>query len=266
MTIPAATEYERFVGLLPEDLRAEFEERLGGSRLSPDNPLFGVLADIFSRATKGQGAEEGEESSVPDFLQEATLHSTLSKQLLEQFKSLPEELHGKIEAHLGSIEKAARPLTELSAVADQLSRHVEHLAAVFPIEPAPPEGDWRERSAWRVARIARVARQLVMRLAPWAISGTVCAAGSVIATTLILYFGAIHLRSYYEDQYHRRVAELETDSIQDTVTLNRLVEAGISIELRRNESGDGYFLVLKGVKKAAQPVNSPDGLAVQVWP
>jgi hypothetical protein len=74
------------------------------------------------------------------------------------------------------------------------------------------------------------------------------------------------LSRYYDDCYQQRLAHLEADSIENTIALNRLLAAGIALKVERSKEGDAYFLILQGAHKAAQPVNSPEGLAVEVWP
>jgi hypothetical protein len=58
---------------------------------------------------------------------------------------------------------------------------------------------------------------------------------------------------------------MEADSTADTIALNRLLAAGIALKVERSKD-NAYFLILPGAQKAAQPVNSPEGLAVEVWP
>jgi hypothetical protein len=85
-------------------------------------------------------------------------------------------------------------------------------------------------------------------------------------TAVLLILGASRLSRSYETSYQQRVAHLEADSVQDTVALNRLLAAGITLKVERSMDDHAYFLVLPGARKAAQPVQSPEGLAVEVWP
>jgi hypothetical protein len=90
--------------------------------------------------------------------------------------------------------------------------------------------------------------------------------GTFIGVEGVVSLGALNLSSHYEQAYQQRLAHMEADSVENTVALNRLLAAGIALKVERNKEGDAYFLILEGAHKAAQPVNSPEGLAVEVWP
>ena len=234
-----ANEYERFLLGLPETLREECQAHLNGSGLSPDHPVFKLLADFYEKAPKPKTVEPvppppaSEEKEAPDFLGEAQLHSHLCKQILAEFEKVPQGILGQIEPQLlGFLEALTAPVATLTTTATALQRNV---------------------GAKR-------------RWGHWMVSGTVCAAVAVMVTVVAFYFGATSLSRHYEDAYQKRLGGLEADSAEDTVTLDRLLTAGISLKVERNREGDGYFLILRGAHRAAQPVNSPEGLAVQVWP
>ena len=241
-----ANQYERFLLMLPEELREDCQSRLAGSGFSPDHPVFKVLADLYEKASKetGKAPQEEKKEPPPDFLGEAQLHSQLTKQLLAEFGEVPKAILGQIEPQLvGLLEALTVPVATLTATATDLQRNVEALPHLF----GPKRASAGNRSAWVV-------------------SGSVCAALAVVVAGTVLYFGATSLSRHYEDSYQERLGGLEADSAEDTVTLDRLLTAGISLKVERNREGDGYFLILRGAHRAAQPVNSPEGLAVQVWP
>lgn len=239
MNAAPSNEYERFLAALPEGMRAGCRERLAGSGISPDHPVFKVLAEVYAQATPTR-----EQEAVPDFLEEAQLHSQMSKQLLAEFGEIPRAVLARIEPQLvGLFDALTAPVTTLTATATDLQRNVEALPHLF--------------GARRGLRESR---------GPWIVAGTVSAALAVVVTTLVLYFGASSLSRRYEETYQQRLATLEAGSADDTVTLSRLATAGISLKLERGADGDSYFLVLRGARKAAQPISSTEGLAVQIWP
>ncbi len=49
-----ANEYERFLAALPESLQAECRARLAGSGLSPDHPVFQLLADFYEKTASAK--------------------------------------------------------------------------------------------------------------------------------------------------------------------------------------------------------------------
>jgi membrane protein required for beta-lactamase induction len=100
----------------------------------------------------------------------------------------------------------------------------------------------------------------------WLVTGLVCVSLAMTVTVTVLSLGASHLSRFYEAAYQERVAHMEADSVENTVALNRLLAAGIALKVERSKDGNAYFLILQGAQKAAQPVNSPEGLAVEVWP
>jgi hypothetical protein len=89
---------------------------------------------------------------------------------------------------------------------------------------------------------------------------------SVTCAVTILFLGAAHLSRSYEAAYQDRVAHMEADSATNTVALNRLLIAGITLNVQRAPDGTGWYLILPGARRAAHPVNSPEGLALEVWP
>ena len=240
-----ANEYERFLLGLPPELREECQTRMAGSGLSPNHPIFTLLADFYEKTLRRKEAESipsspSDEKDAPDFLQEAQLHSQLSKQLLAEFGEVPEAILAQIEPQLtGLLQALTGPVETLTTTATALQRNVEALPHLF--------GGRR-------------------RTGPWLVSGVVCAALALAVTAVLLGLGTTTLSRRYETAYQRRLGALEAGSAEDTATLNRLLTAGIAIKLERNPGGDGYFLVLRGIRRAAQPVNSPEGLAVQIWP
>src|SRR5277367_4038221 len=91
-----ANEFERFLATLPEPLREELHSRLSGSGLSPDHPVFAVLADFYEKNIPKKQA-------VPDFFEEALLHSNNAKQLLAELRDLPTAMLARFETQLGSL-------------------------------------------------------------------------------------------------------------------------------------------------------------------
>ena len=235
MSTAFSNEYERFLSMLPENLREECRSQLAGSGLSPDHPVFKVLADLYKKEPREERKE-----SAPDFLEEAQLHSQLSKQLLGEFGELPTSILGQIGPQLIGLLKALEgPVGTLATTAVDLQRNIEALPVLV--------GGKGSVTGNRLA---------------WLVSGSVCAALVVVVTTVVLYFGAASLSRHYEDAYQQRLGGLEADSAENTLTLARLLTAGISLKLERNSEGDGYFLIMKGARRAAQPTNTPEGLAV----
>src|ERR1700733_11558757 len=133
-----ANHSERFLAALPESLRAECRSRLAGSGLSPDHPVFQLLADFYEKTTTTKSADR-------DFLGEATLHADRSKQLLTDFRDLPEAITGKIELQLRDLLLAfVNPVERLEATATHLQRNVEALPVLllsrrFKQTPIPAE-------------------------------------------------------------------------------------------------------------------------------
>lgn len=257
------SEYERFVAKLPEDYQEECISRFTGSGLAPNNPIFSLLADIFDHFAK-EAPEGNKASSTPDFLQEATLLSQMSKQTIADFQTMPAVILARLEKILAPLQTVSDPLNSLATISLDLKSSVSALQKMCP-SSQPPTGFFR-RLGWRLKLYLTAGRETLTHTSAWIVTGSICSALAVIVTVMILYFGATELSKYHETLYQQKLSSLEASSVQDTITLNRLLQAGITIDLRRHESGDGYFMILKGAKKAAQPVSTAEGLAVQIWP
>jgi hypothetical protein len=260
------TEFERFLAALPDGMRDECRSKLSGSGLSPDLPVFTVLADLF----QGQPAP-GEAESVPDFLEEARLHAERSRQLLDAFEKIPVAWLAKIDEGIAPLLSAlTTPVQQLQTTATNLERNVEALPVLLLARRhTPPENrpeKWWERQQWRLRTWGRVLQILLSDHQAWLVTGVISFCATVVLTITILSLGARGLSRYYEQSYQHRLAHLEADSVENTVALNRLLTAGISLKVERASDDSAYFLVLQGAHKAAQPVNSPEGLAVEVWP
>jgi hypothetical protein len=160
----------------------------------------------------------------------------------------------------------------LEAVSTSLQRNVEALLLLGERPPkekekAPepkPEKGWG-KFWWRVGLFFRKARSTVSEPMAWIVTGSISATFSITIAVTILFLGAARLSRSYEQSYQDRVAHMEADSTADTIALNRLLAAGIALKVERSKD-NAYFLILPGAQKAAQPVNSPEGLAVEVWP
>jgi hypothetical protein len=254
-----ANEYERFLAALPEVLRVECRSRLAGSGLSPDHPVFQLLADFYEKTALVQSPER-------DFLGEATLHADRSRQLLTDFQNLPEAIIAQIEPQLrGLLLAFSNPVERLETTATHLQRNVEALpdlllARRFKQTPMPAK-IWR-RPTWFLQNLARSAWSATSDQLAWIVTGSVC----LCVAFIVLVIGAGHLSRAYEAAYQERLSHLEADSVQNTIALNRLLAAGITLKVERDKDGSAYFLILQGAHKAADPISSPEGLAVEVWP
>jgi hypothetical protein len=255
-----ANEFERFLATLSEPLREEIKSRLSGSGLSPNHPIFTALADFYEKNIPKKQA-------VPDFYQEALLHSNNAKQLLADLRDVPTTILARFETQLNGLLAAfTGPVQRLERTATDLTRNVEALPILLLSkrnESKPtPKGFWNKLK-WCVGRSLVAARTT---LADWLVAGGTCACAAFIITAIVLSYGAHNLSHYYEESYQQRLAHMEADSIENTIALNRLLAAGIALKVERNKEGDAYFLILQGAHKAAQPISSPEGLAVEVWP
>jgi hypothetical protein len=254
-----SNEYERFLAALPESLRAECRSRLAGSGLSPDHPVFQLLADFYEKTASTKPADR-------DFLGEATLHADRSKQLLTDFRDLPEAITGRIELQLRDLLLAfVNPVERLEATATHLQRNVEALPVLllsrrFKQTPLPAEL-WK-RPLWFLQNLVRAGWSATSDHLAWVVIGCIC----LCLTLIVLTCGAAHLSRAYEAAYQERLSHLEADSVQNTIALNRLLAAGIVLKIERDTDGSSYFLILQGAHKAANPVSSPEGLAIEVWP
>jgi hypothetical protein len=256
-------EYERFLAALPESMREACRARLSGSGFSPDHPVFQVLADVYEKS-------KVDPKPVRDFIGEATLHADRSKQLLDDLEVLPRTILGQIEPQLlGLLSALNAPVEKLETTATHLQRNIEALPVLLlgrRHPPAPASATRWEKFKWWMGQLIAQTRLALTDHLAWVVSGTISATVAVGAAAVILVLGASHLSRSYDEAYRDRLAHLEADSVQNTVALNRLLAAGITLQVERSKEGDAYFLVLPGARKAAQPVNSPEGLAVEVWP
>jgi hypothetical protein len=262
-SIPAASvpanEFERFLANLSEPLREHCMTRLAGSGLSPDHPVFAALADFYEKNLPKKEA-------APDFYQEALLHSNNAKQLLADLQDLPTMMLAQIDTQLHALLSTfTAPVERLERTATDLTRNVEALPILLLSkrrESTPaPKGFWNKLKWWTDGIRTRLADHLA-----WLVAGGTCACTALVVTATVLSLGAHHLSHYYEESYQQRLSHLEADSIQNTIALNRLLAAGIALKVERDKDGGAYYLILQGVHRAAQPINSPEGLAVEVWP
>ena len=254
-TVPA-NEFERFLATLAEPLREECKTRLSGSGLSPDHPVFAVLADFYEKNIPKKEA-------ASDFYEEALLHSNNAKQLLADFRDLPTTILARFETQLhGLLAAFSAPVDRLEITANDLARNVEALPVLLLSKRSEakqkPEGLWNQLK-WRAAAL------LADHLA-WLVAAAACVTITVVVTSIVLTSGARHLSHYYQEAYQQQLSHLEADSIENTITLSRLLAAGITLKVERNKEADGYYLILQGIHKAAQPINSPEGIAIEVWP
>jgi hypothetical protein len=256
-----ATQYERFLAALPEPFRKACHSKLEGSGLAANHPAFLALAELY---------EKERENPPRDFIQEAMLHANQSSQLLNQLKELPGAIMGKIEPQLHGLLSALNgPLQRLEAVTTALEVptssapvHETHpQISTGRMEKSNPETE-EKRFGQALGQFFRTAGSTLANPVAWMVTGSISVTGAVS----ILFLGAAHLSHSYEAAYEERVAHMEADSASDTVALNRLLSAGITLEVEKGPDGTGWYLILPGARKAAQPVNSPEGLAVEVWP
>jgi hypothetical protein len=275
-TVPP-NEYERLLVAMPESLRERCRKQLSGSGLAANHPLFKVLADFYEETASEQLAaheaasrEADRKGPARDFLQEATLHASQSKQLLEDFRNLPGAILSQIEKQLvGLLSSLTGPVERLEIAASSLDRNVEALPVLLLRRrslPCPPFKNSWERFKWWLREFPRQARWALSDHMAWIVCGTICVAIAITATVTIVAARETYLARIYETAYQDRLSHLEADSAQNTVALNRLLAAGITLKFERSDDNTSHFLILQGAKKAAQPVVSPEGLAVQVWP
>jgi len=258
-----ANEFERFLATLPEALREEIKSRLSGSGLSPNHPVFTALADFYEKNIPNK-------QPVPDFFEEALLHSNNAKQLLADLRDLPSAMLARFETQLkGLLAGFTGPVERLERTATDLTRNVEALPVLLLSKrhgsSPPPHGFWNKWK-WYAGKSLEAARTALADHLAWLVAGGVCACVATVLTTIVLAFGARHLSRTYEESYQQRLSHLEADSIENTIALNRLLAAGIALKVERDKDGTAYYLILQGAHKAAQPINSPEGLAVEVWP
>jgi hypothetical protein len=258
-----ANEYERFLAALPDPMREACRARLSGSGFSPDHPVFQVLADVYEKS-------KIDPKPVRDFIGEATLHADRAKQLLDNLEILPRTILGQIEPQLlGLLSAFHAPLQKLETTATHLQRNVEALPVLLlgRRSPSAPASATRwEKFKWWAGQLGEQMRLALSDHLAWILTGTISATVAMGMATVLLVLGASHLSRCYDESYRQRLAHLEADSVQNTVALNRLLAAGITLNVEQSKDEGAYFLILPGTRKAAQPVNSPEGLAVEVWP
>jgi hypothetical protein len=260
LAIPS-TEYEKFIAALPESFREECQTQLQGSGLAANHPVFGVLAGLYLK----QAAKPAR-----NFIAEVTAHADLSKKLLADLKDIPGVVLGDLQPQiLGAVSALGAPIQRLETISEKLesqlkaspSAPVASAPARAEIETAPPSAlsaspiDFREKT-----------RATVANPTAWIVTGTICVTVSITLVIIVLDLGAGHLSHSYEQAYQTRLAHMEADSATNTFALNRLLAAGITLKVEQAPDAHAFFIVLPGVLKAAQPVNSPEGIAVEVWP
>jgi hypothetical protein len=254
------TQYERFLAALPDSFRNECRLKLKDSGLAANHPAFLALAELY---------EKERENPPRDFYEEAALHANLSSQLFNQLNELPGAIMGKIEPQLhGLLSALNAPLERLEAVTKALESPAIAPQAPVPAPPpipiAPPSNPEKKGKHFGKAlgQFFCTAGSTLGNPVAWMVTGSI----SVTCAVTILFLGAAHLSRSYEAAYQDRVAHMEADSATDTVALNRLLIAGITLQVQRAPDGTGWYLILPGARRAAKPVNSPEGLAVEVWP
>jgi hypothetical protein len=255
------TEYGRFIAALPETFRDECRSKLDGSGLAANHPVFHALAELYEK-----------EASKParDFIQEATLHADRATQLLNDFQKIPQASLAQVEPQLlGLVSALNGPLQKLEAFAT-LTPSPERALPLPVVEEsspklnaAPPNLEKTEVNIGRrVGRFFGVAGSTISNPMAWMVTGSISAAVAV----MILSLGAVHLSHSYEAAYQDRVAHMEADSTSNTIALNRLLVAGISLKVERSPDANAWYLILPGAHRATPPVSSPEGLAMEVWP
>jgi hypothetical protein len=252
------TEYGRFIAALPETFRDECRSKLDGSGLAANHPVFHALAELYEK-----------EASKParDFIQEATLHADRATQLLNDFQKVPQAILAQIEPQLlGLVSALNGPLQKLEAlstVTPSPERALPLQAADAPSpKPNEPPAPPTPVKIGRVGRFFGVAGSTISNPMAWMVTGSMSAAMAV----MIFSLGAAHLSHSYEAAYQDRVAHMEADSTSNTIALNRLLVAGISLKVERSPDANAWYLILPGAHRATPPVSSPEGLAVEVWP
>jgi len=258
-----ANEFERFLASLAEPQREQIQARLSGSGLSPDHPVFAALADLYERNPEKSEATQ-------DFYQEALLHSATAKQLLADFRDLPTTIAARLDAQFKELlAQFTTPVEKLERTSTDLSRNVEALPILLLANrrrPTPmPEGFWN-KIKWASGRLAEAIAAVFTDRAAWLAAGGTSLCVAALVTVIVLCLGARQLSNYYEKSYQQRLAHLEADSLENTIALNRLLTLGVTLKIEQSKEENAFYLVLQGAHKAAQPVNSPEGLAVEVWP
>jgi hypothetical protein len=260
VAIPS-TEYEKFIAALPESFREECQTQLQGSGLAANHPVFGVLAGLYLK----QAAKPAR-----NFIAEVTAHADLSQKLLADLKEMPGIILGDLQPQLlGAVSALSAPIQRLETVSEKLQSQlkppsqaqVASLPVLTEIEMATPSMLDENSGSFRTKGRATIANPVA-----WIVTGTICVTVSIAIVVIVLVLGAAHLSHSYEQAYQTRLAHLEADSATNTFALNRLLAAGITLKVEQAPDAHAFFIVLPGVLKAAQPVNSPEGIAVEVWP
>jgi hypothetical protein len=229
------------------------------SARNANHPVFGVLAELYLK----QAAKPAR-----SFIAEVTAHADLSKKLLADLKDLPGIILGDLQPQiLGAVSALGAPIQRLESVAERLQRQVE-ASPTAPIVSAPAETEKSTPpvSEENTSRIREKARATLANPMAWMVTGTICVTVSIMIVVVVLVLGAGHLSHSYEQAFQSRVAHMEADSATNTFALNRLLTAGITVKVEQAPDAHAFFLILPGAQKAAAPVNSPEGIALEVWP
>jgi hypothetical protein len=261
-TVPA-TQYERFLAALPETFRDECRSKLEGSGLAANHLVFHALAELY---------EKERQKPARNFIHEATLHADHATKLLQDFENIPRAILAQIEPQLlGLVSALNGPLQKLETLSTATPPPTLALPAPVASQPTQhpdgspeqPTAEKKQGKIWRgVSQFFGIAGSTVSNPVVWVVTGSISAAVAV----MIFSLGAAHLSHSYEAAYQDRVAHMEADSTSDTIALNRLLVAGISLKVERSPDANAWYLILPGAHKATPPVNSPEGLAVEVWP
>jgi hypothetical protein len=263
------TDYERFLAALPNDIRDDCEAKLRGSGLAANHPVFLALAELY---------EKQSQKPARDFVQEAAAHSDLGQKLLDDLKALPETMLARLEPQLvGLMKMFESPIAKLDIAATSLQRNVEALPVLLlgnrpdrdqasaEVESEGGSGKWPSSLRSRLVKILHGAGLVLSDRTAWLATGTVSFLFWFGVSATVLGIGSGHLSRSYNRAFQERVAHMEADSVTNTITLNRLLALGLAIKIERGSSSDDWFLVLQGARKAAAPVDSPEGPAVEVW-
>jgi hypothetical protein len=167
------------------------------------------------------------------------------------------------------------PVLKLDTAATSLQRNVEALPVLLlgdrlsqgteVGEPGQSSNHRLSPIRDRVAKIFHRAGLILSDRTAWLTAGGISFLFWFGVSATVLRFGSVHLSRSYDHAFRDRVAQMEADSVTNTVTLNRLLALGLAIKLERGTNPDDWFLVLQGARKAAAPVDSPEGPAVEVW-
>lgn len=98
------------------------------------------------------------------------------------------------------------------------------------------------------------------------------AIGMVIGCALSLALSgpvAFALLTETDAWYKQRCQQLYTEQLTrlqvNEAFSGTAAKLGLRCEMRRSETNDSYFILIKGAKKMANPQQTPEGLAVEVW-